>query len=75
MPQVKPIHPKSNRGNAPNSREGCIVHPDGRISDAEFHEPILSHIGAGAEAPIMEVSKEYARRVGLSEEEIKKLYG
>jgi integrase len=72
----------SNGSNAPNiprqapkSREGCIIHRDGRISDAEFHEPILSRIGAGAEAPIIEVSKEYARRVGLSEEEIKKLYG
>ena len=72
---MKPIRRKPNRGKAPKSREGCIIHPDGRISDAEFHEPILSRIGAGAEAPIIEVSKKYPRRVGLSEEEIKKLYG
>jgi hypothetical protein len=74
MHQVRPIQRKS-RDKAAKSREGCIVHPDGRISDAEFHEPILSRIGAGAEAPIIEVGKKYARRVGLSEEEIKKLYG
>jgi hypothetical protein len=75
MPQVKPIHRKSNRGKAPKSREGCIVHPDGRISDVEFHEPILSGISAGGEARIREVSKKYARRAGLSEEEIEKLHG
>jgi DNA-binding FadR family transcriptional regulator len=72
---VKPIHRKSSCDAAPNSREGYIVHPDGRISDAEFHEPILSGISAGDEARVREVSKEYARRAGLSEEEIKKFYG
>jgi hypothetical protein len=66
---------RTSRGKAQKSREGCIIHTDGRISDAEFHEPILSGINAEAEAPIIEISKEYARRVGLSEEEIKKLYG
>jgi hypothetical protein len=43
-------------------REGCIVHPDGRISYAQFHEPILSGISAGDEKRIREVSKEYAPR-------------
>jgi hypothetical protein len=72
---VQPIHRKSNRGKAPKGREGCIVHPDGRISDAEFHEPILSNISAKDKARITEVGKEYAHRAGLSEEEIKKFYG
>jgi hypothetical protein len=67
------MHRKS-LGKVPRSREGCIVHPDGRISDTEFHEPILSGISAEAEANIREVSKEFARRRGLSEERIKRLY-
>jgi hypothetical protein len=71
MPKV---HRKSNRGNAPKSREGCIVHADGCISDTEFHEPILSGISAEGEARTREVSKDYARRAGLSEGEIRKLY-
>jgi hypothetical protein len=41
----------------PKNREGCIVHPDGRISDAEFHEPILSGIGPEGEAHIIEIGK------------------
>jgi hypothetical protein len=40
-----------------------------------FHEPILSGISLEGEARIGEVGKECVRRVGLSEEEIKKLYG
>jgi hypothetical protein len=74
MRQVKPIHRKS-LGKASKRREGCIVHPDGRASDAEFHAPILSGISFEGEARIREVGKERARRAGLSEEEIKKLYG
>jgi DNA-binding FadR family transcriptional regulator len=71
---VKSIRRKPNRGKAQKSREGCIVHPNGRISDAEFHEPIFTGIRAGDEARIREVSKQYARRAGLSEEEIEKFY-
>jgi hypothetical protein len=63
------------RPRKPKNREGCIVHPYGNISDAEFHEPILSSISPEDEACIREISKEQARRAGLSEEEIKKLYG
>jgi hypothetical protein len=66
---------KSRQPKPPTSREGCVVHPDGSVTDAEFHEPILSGITAEVEALIIEPSKEYARRVGLSKEEIKKLYG
>jgi integrase len=66
---------ESRKAKAPESREGCIVHPDGHTSDAEFHEPILSGISPEREARLREITKKYARRAGLSEEEIKKLYG
>jgi hypothetical protein len=72
---VKSTLRKYYRCKAPKSREGCIVYPDGRISDVEFHKPTLSGINAEAEARIREVGKKYARRAGLSEQEIKKLYG
>jgi hypothetical protein len=61
---------KSRRPKAPKSREFCVVHPDGRISDAELHEPIL----AGDHLVVDEIGREVARRAGLSEDEIKKLY-
>jgi hypothetical protein len=72
---MKPIHCKSNRSKAQKSREGCIVHPGGRISDAEFHEPILSGITSDVEAQLKKMSRERARQASLSEHEIKKLYG
>jgi hypothetical protein len=72
---MKQIHRKSHPRKIPKSREGCFVYADGHIGDAEFHEPILSGISPEGEARIRENSKEYARRAGLSEEEIKKLYG
>jgi hypothetical protein len=56
------------------SREGCVVDSDRRVSDAGFHEPILAGITSDAEARLKEMSKERARRVGLSEGDIKKLY-
>ena len=66
---------RSRETKVPKSREGCVIHPDGRISDAEFNEPILSGISKEAEARIREMDKEIGRRAGLSEDEIKKLYG
>lgn len=57
-------------GRSP-TREFCVLHPDGRISDAELHEPILAGDHPEADA----VGREAARRAGLSEDEIKKLYG
>lgn len=71
---MKPVQRKS-RDKAPKSREGCIIHPDGRISDAEFHEPILAGITSDVEARLKEMSRERARQASLSEVEIKKLYG
>jgi hypothetical protein len=62
---------RSRRPKAPKSREFCVVHPDGRISDAELHEPIL----AGDHPIADEIGKEAARWAGLSEEEITKLCG
>jgi len=62
---------KSRRAKVKKSREFCVVHPDGRISDAELHEPIL----AGDHPATDEIGKEVARRGGLSEAEIKKLHG
>ena len=56
-------------GRSP-SREFCVRHPDGRISDAELHEAILAGNHPEADA----VGREVARRAGLSEDEIKKLY-
>jgi hypothetical protein len=66
---------KSRKPEVPKSREGCVIHPDGRISDAEFHEPILSGISKEAEARIREMDREIARRAGLSQDEIEILYG
>jgi hypothetical protein len=72
---VNPKRRKPRKAKAPKSIEGCIVHPDGRISDAEFHEPILSGISTDREARVSEIGKECARRAGLSEDDIEKLYG
>jgi integrase len=58
----------------PIARAPGALCPHGRISDDEFHKPILSGISARAEARIREISKQYAYRAGLTEEEIKKLY-
>jgi hypothetical protein len=63
---------KSRRAKAGKSREFCVVHPDGHVSDAELHEPILLQ---GGDSQVREIGKEVARRTGLSEAEIKKLYG
>jgi hypothetical protein len=68
---MKSKRSKSSRAKAPKSREFCVVYPDGRISDAELHEPIL----AGAHPIADKIGKEVARRAGLSEDEINKLYG
>jgi hypothetical protein len=64
----------SRQPKPPKSREGCVIHPDGHISDAEFHEPILTSISPEAEARLKELSKERARRAGLWEAEVKKLF-
>lgn len=63
--------------HAPNTKEVkngefCVQHPDGRISDAELHEAILNN--PKADTATREIGKAVARRAGLSEQEIKKLY-
>ena len=65
------------RRNAPNTKEAksgefCVRHPDGCISDGELHEAILNN--PKADTATREIGKAVARRAGLSEEEIKKLY-
>jgi hypothetical protein len=68
---MKSKRSKSRRPKAPKGREFCVVHPDGRISDAELHEPIL----AGDHPIADQIGIDVARRAGLSEDAIKKLYG
>jgi hypothetical protein len=47
---------------------------DGKPQDKDLHEPILSGIDRAAEARVRNIGKKVARRVGLTEAEIKKLY-
>lgn len=61
---------KSSTPKRPNSREFCVIHAGGHITDAELHEPIL----AGDHLLADEIGKQQARRAGLSEQEIEKLY-
>jgi hypothetical protein len=52
--------------------EFVLIRADAHLSDAEIHEPILNNPAAGKAAK--EIGKKAARRAGLSEEEIRKLY-
>jgi hypothetical protein len=52
-----------------------VVYPYRHISDAELNDPMLSKISPEPDARIREISKEVARRAGLSDDDIKKLYG
>jgi hypothetical protein len=65
-------HRKASHTTSTKSSEFCVVHPDGHISDAELHEPILDN--PEAEAATREIGKKAARRAGMSEAMIKKLY-
>jgi hypothetical protein len=47
---------------------------DGKPQDKDLHEPILSGIDRAAEARVRKIGKKVARRAGLTEAEIKKLY-
>jgi hypothetical protein len=47
---------------------------DGKPQDKDLHEPILSGIDRTAEARVRNIGKEAARRAGLTEAEIKRLY-
>ena len=63
MAQKRPPERKSN--------ELFYVDKDGKKQDAALHEGILS---GGDEAAAREIGKEAARRAGLTEEQIVKLY-
>ena len=47
---------------------------DGKPQDAALHEEILAGIDRDAEARVRNIGKERARKAGLTEAEIKKLY-
>ena len=65
---------KSRRPQSQKSTEFCVVHPDGHVSDAELHDEILDAMAPDTEARVREIGKEQARRAGLAEEEIRRLY-
>lgn len=54
------------------AREFCVKHSDGKTTDAELHEPILR---SGNDNTARRVGRKIARKAGLTESEIKKLYG
>jgi len=56
------------------SREFFYKDKDRKLQDKDLHEPILSGIDRDAEARVRNAGKEIARRAGLTEVEIKKLY-
>lgn len=47
---------------------------DGKPQDKDLHKSILSGIDCDAEARVRSIGKELARKAGLTEAEIKKLY-
>jgi hypothetical protein len=57
------------------SREFFYKDKDGKPQDKDLHQPILSSIDRDAEARVRNIGKEQARKVGLTEAEIEKLYG
>ena len=56
------------------SREFFYRDKDGEPQDKDLHEPILSGISPEAEARVREIGKKYARKAGLTEEEIMMAY-
>lgn len=47
---------------------------DGKKQDAALHEEILAGIDRDAEARVRNIGKKQARKAGLTEAEIRKLY-
>jgi hypothetical protein len=47
---------------------------DGKLQDKDLHAPILLGIDRDADARVTNIGKKAARRAGLSEAEIKRLY-
>jgi hypothetical protein len=50
---------KAHRARTRKIREFCVVHPDGRISDTELHEPVLDQ---GDNIRATEIGKGIARQ-------------
>ncbi|MGO9326903.1 MAG: hypothetical protein ACLQJ0_02155 [Steroidobacteraceae bacterium] len=57
------------------SKEFFYTDKDGKPQDKELHNPILSGIDRDADARVRNIGKEQARKAGLTEAEITKLYG
>lgn len=56
------------------SREFFYRDKDGEPQDSDLHEPILSGGSREAEARVREIGKTHARKAGLTEDEINRLY-
>ncbi len=56
------------------SKEFFYKDKDGKPRDRDLHEPILSSIDRDAEARVRNIGKEQARKIGISEAMIRRLY-
>jgi hypothetical protein len=52
------------------TREFCVIEEDGTVNDAVLHEPILDGDHPAADA----IGRAAAKRAGLTDEEIARLY-
>ncbi len=65
--------PVAGRSRRPRSLEGCIVHPDGSVSDEEFHAGILDN--PEAERALAEANVKLAVELGMTGEQARRVYG
>lgn len=65
--------PVAGSTRRPRSLEGCTVHPDASISDAEFHADILDNLEA--ERALAEANVKLAVELGMSEAQARRVYG
>ncbi len=63
----KPMSEKKNK-------EFFYTDKDGKPQDKDLHDPILSRIDHDAEARVRNIGKEQARKIGISEAMIRRLY-
>ncbi len=56
------------------SNEFFYKDKDGKPQDKDLHNPILSGIDHDAEARVRNIGKEQARKIGISEAMIRRLY-
>jgi hypothetical protein len=65
--------PVAGSARRPRSLEGCIVHPDGSVSDEDFHADILDN--PEAERALAGANVKLAVELGMAEECAKRVYG